>query len=220
MELETYDRNGMTVTIYQEDYTGECNPRDWDNLGRMICFHDRYTLGDVCKHKAGKSLPCLEDATCWFTSPEDFQAWYAGEVKAKRIAVALPLWLYDHSGISMSCGERTYPYNDPWDSGGVGVIFVTRDKLLQEYGTWDNGKLIKAASRVTKTMRAKAEKCLQQEVETYSAWLQGEVYGYRVDDADGNLIDSCGGFVGELDYCKEQANDAADSHELQPNYSI
>lgn len=32
----------------------------------------------------------------------------------------LPLWLYDHSGITMSCGSRTGQYADRWDSGGVG----------------------------------------------------------------------------------------------------
>lgn len=32
----------------------------------------------------------------------------------------IPLWLYDHSGITMSCGARTGQYADRWDSSQVG----------------------------------------------------------------------------------------------------
>jgi hypothetical protein len=42
------------------------------------------------------------------------------------------------------------------------------------------------------------------EVETYSQWANGEVYGYDVQDKEGNSLDSCWGFYG-IDYCREEA---------------
>lgn len=67
-----------------------CDPREWDNLGVMYCQHSRYTLGD--KDAAD---PRGDD----------------GKLR-DDIAVALPLYLYDHSGITMSTG-RAYPFDCP-----------------------------------------------------------------------------------------------------------
>lgn len=34
----------------------------------------------------------------------------------------------------------------------------------------------------------------------YTSWCNGEGYCYSIEDSDGNLIDSCGGFLGNPDY--------------------
>ena len=47
------------------------------------------------------------------------------------------------------------------------------------------------------------------EVSEYDSFLRGEVYGYIVDN-DGPDEDACWGFVGDIDYCKEAANEAAE----------
>jgi len=40
--IETISQDGFTGKIYQDDC--QCDtPRDWDNLGKMLCFHSRYT---------------------------------------------------------------------------------------------------------------------------------------------------------------------------------
>ena len=68
------------------------NPREeFDHLGTMICFHRRYTLGD--KHNMS-----LEEAQEFFYGSKD--------------VIGLPLFLYDHSGITMS----TSVFSCPWDS--------------------------------------------------------------------------------------------------------
>ena len=85
----------------------------------------------------------------------------------------------------MSTGK----FSCPWDSGQVGFIFVTRAQLLKEYG----------GLRVTKEVLAKAEKVLQGEVETYDTYLRGEIYGYTIEDPEGNDGDSCWGFYGDYD---------------------
>jgi len=148
----------------------ECpeNPCSWDNLGTMVCWHRRYNLGD--QHD--------------FRSPEDFQEWVK-EIGRKNFVI-LPLYLYDHSGITIS----TTPFSCPWDSGQVGWIYVTKTCLREEFGV----------KRITKNIIRRAEEILRAEVKTYDQYLRGEVYGFTAYEvAGGNIvkIDSCGGFYGD-----------------------
>ena len=85
------------------EYEEVSNPRvDCKNLGTMVCFHRRYSLGD--KHS--------------FKTTEDLDKF----LKRKNIVAFLPLYLYDHSGITMA----TTPFHCKWDSGKVGYIYATR----------------------------------------------------------------------------------------------
>lgn len=85
-----------------EEYLDE-SPRDWYNLGTMVCGHRRYNLGDI--------------------QVRDMEEWEANKPLKKDTLVILPLGLYDHSGITMYVGGRT----DPWDSSEVGYIYVRKD---------------------------------------------------------------------------------------------
>jgi hypothetical protein len=49
-------------------------------------------------------------------------------------------------------------------------------------------------------------------VKEWTYYLDGEVYGYVVTTLDGDDVDSCWGFIGDIDYCKEEANSAAEWH--------
>src|SRR5690554_4898572 len=105
--------NGYKLFIEHDD--DPMNPRtEWDNLCTMVCFHNRYSLGD-------------EDHGY---SSKDFNSWeeLAGQiVKDHDPSVMQPLYLYDHSGISISTGE----FVCRWDSGQVGFIFVGRKKARE-----------------------------------------------------------------------------------------
>src|SRR3990172_5623508 len=160
-EVKTIQKNNCTIKIYQDENPE--SPREWDNLGTMVCFHSRYNLGDE-KHG--------------FYNPDDLQE-FLNENKGK--VISLPLYLYDHSGISMSTG-RAYPFNCPWDSGQVGIIYITYEKIRKEYN-WKH---------ITKERKQKIISYLQGEVETYDQYLRGDVYGYDVIcDKCGENISSC-----------------------------
>jgi hypothetical protein len=165
---------GYTIKIWSDSDSE--SPRDWDNLGTMLCFHGRYTLGD-------------KDPVYQAREQSSWQELADKLVKEQHAAVLLPLYLFDHGGITMSTGK----FSCPWDSGQVGFIYVTREKLLKEFG----GK------RVSKDMIAKAEKMLEGEVETYDHYLRGNVYGYTTYAGEGDDLgdssDSCGGFIGDYD---------------------
>ena len=110
--------------------------------------------------------------------------------EANNPVIALPLYLYDHSGITMS----TSPFSCRWDSGQVGFIYVTCERVRKEYG-W---------KRITKARRDKILTYLNGEVQTYDQYLTGDVYGFIISDEDGDEVDSCWGCYGR-DYCEQEA---------------
>lgn len=159
-----------TVKVVQDD--DPMNPRtEWDNICTMVCFHRRYNLGD--KHN--------------FT-PESIREYLS---ENKKTVFWKPLYLYDHSGITISTG----PFSCSWDSGQVGYIFVERDRFLKEFGF----------KKMTKKAKERLETLLDDEVESYDNYLTGKVYGYIIEEEeDGNIVDSCWGFNGESKYALEE----------------
>lgn len=153
------------------------SPREWDNLGTMVCFHKRYDLGDDNSY-------CSNNYDGWEEMKEDI-------IEKENVHTILPLYLYDHSGITMS----TSPFSCNWDSGQVGWIFVSKDKVKRE--SLDETKI---------------EEYLKGEVEVYDQYLTGDVYGYKIYEVTTcdlghehrELVDSCWGFYGEED-CRIEA---------------
>lgn len=165
--------NGFTVTISHDD--DPLSPRDWDNFGKMACWHSHYLLGDEQPK----------------TDPADFLREVLVPLE-RAGGIVLPLYLYDHGGVSISTGA----FSCPWDSGQVGYIYADADTIRREFA----GK----GKRITKQVRARAVNCLLTEVDTYDKYLSGDVWGYRITDKDGDDIDSCWGFFG-LNDAKEEA---------------
>jgi hypothetical protein len=145
------------------------SPRDWDNLGTMVCFHRRYNLGD--KHD--------------FDNPDDFRKFIKNN---RKIGIVLPLYLYDHGGITMN----TTGFGCPWDSGQVGWIYISKEKMRSEYGY----------KRISKKLIERVRQYLINEVGTYDQYLMGEIYGFRITKDD-EEVDSCWGYYG-LDECRSE----------------
>lgn len=144
------------------------NPRDDDNIGTLFLGHRRYNLpheGDL-------------DANAIQALSGDY--------------VVLPVWGYDHSGLAMTAGYRTYPFDDPWDSGLLGWIYAK----LGTNGIDDHVKLIGI---------------LEHEVETFAQYFSGDVYDYVIEKEETwtnpagetmvtwECVDSCYGFYDEAD---------------------
>jgi hypothetical protein len=100
--------------------------------------------------------------------------------------IALPVWIYDHGSVSLKAMDApSYPFNCQWDAGIIGVVYVSKPTIIKEYGDLSDESVNKAIE------------CLKAEVNTYSQWVNGEVYAYVVEDADGETVDSCGGIFAE-----------------------
>jgi len=172
---ETKTIGKYKIEVIQDDDAR--SPREDDNLGTMVCFHRRYNLGDSKEHHGFDTSDVYDFNEFWKSN--------------KKNIIILPLYLYDHSGITMN----TTGFSCPWDSGKVGWIFITKEKARKEF-SW---------VRITKKRLEKIEGYLKGEVETYDQYLTGDVYGYRITDTDTEEeVDSCWGFYGE-EYCMEEA---------------
>lgn len=175
--IDTYRRqkNPYTVQvleIYPDKYYED--PREWGGWSKMICFHSRYNLDDKHDYKTPSDfkehIECLE---------EDGEEIYM-----------LPLYLYDHSGITMN----TTGFRCIWDSGQVGYIYTT-DELMRDEGF--------GTPEFPIPDREKILSWLDGLVQTYDAYLRGEVYRFRSyevitinPNGDTKEIneDSCSGF--------------------------
>lgn len=119
----------------------------------------------------------------------------------KPYAEWLPLWLYDHSGLTISCGTRVYPYNDRWDSGQVGWIVALKDILMtntteilydadgnpiREAHHHQDGSVtygVKCRPLTEETWRKRAVEIMQADVKLYDMYLRGETYYFTLYSA-------------------------------------
>ena len=174
-DLYTEEYKGYTIRILHDQ---DCSsPRENDNLATIATWHKRYQLGDV-------------------QPSEEPSEYIAGLPKG---SIVLPVLMYEHSGIALSTSAGSYPFTDPWDSGQVGYIHVSRDRVLKEW----------SAKRLTAKLRAKVLDVLKSEIKEYGAYVNGECYGYVIEDVDGDQIDSCWGFIG-YEYVQQEARSQAD----------
>jgi len=249
------------LIVERDDYPN--NPRSWDNIGTMVCFHSKYDLGDKhyygspaeflldllnnadlggiegaaaredileagsgifeevyhfwletqCEQDVRDVLDFLKDECEGFSmesigrflarenwdlfidcvswlSPSDIEVNELYDlVRATNQYVIIPLYLYDHSGITIS----TRPFSCPWDSGQVGWIYAPKDTFRKATGYSEDDLF-------------SAEGILEDEVREYDMYLRGEVYRYELYElrkcdscghVEENIIDSCGGFYME-----------------------
>ena len=174
--LKTEEYKGYEITV---DYDADAeNPiKEWDMLGEFCCWHPRYDLSNSDRFGDGQ------------VSVEELKT-YA----KKTGSLLFPLYLYDHSGITISLS----PFSCRWDSGQVGYVLVDREKALKEYGK----------KRLSKQLKDKIYKVIQGEVETFDKYLRGDIYYFKVEK-DGEYIDSCHGLYEEDEAIKE-AKEMAD----------
>ena len=168
-----------TIKIYYDENPE--SPREWDNIGTMVCFHEKYNLGD--KHTYKK-----RDYNSWEGLAKDI-------IKSENVDIILPLYLYEHSGLTIS----TSSFNDKWDSGQIGWIYVSKEKAISEYSSSK-----KVNRRMTPKIKEMVTNYLLGEVETYDQYLKGDIYGYKIFDKDDEEIDSCYGYYG-IESCMEEA---------------
>lgn len=152
---------GNLVLRVEFDHDAQ-SPREWDgNLGNMICWHRRHSLGDT--HN--------------YDSPSDFKQ----EIN-ERNAVILPLYLYDHSGLTMN----TTGFSCRWDSGQVGYIYALKEDIKREYGV----------KKVGKKLKEMIQRRLASEVGIYDQYIQGNTFGFILKEENGEEVDSSWGYIG------------------------
>lgn len=212
------------VVVRQQEYIGDIdNPRiACDNFGTMIAMHPEYTLGDVkdfrrfewVELRDGRTFSMRDDE---FLETDEDKAWaeengyeeppHLRRLLEKAVAV-LPLYLYDHSGITMHVGDRII---DPWDTSNVGWIIAEPEAVAAN--GWD---------LANPEHMALIEQVLRGEVEEYDNYLVGDIWKSVVectdeadpDESDWTVDDWTSGINDDwpYDYCKFVAKEAAEYH--------
>jgi len=161
--------HGIVAKIYVDETA--TNPiQEEDSPVKVECWHRNYHFGN--SHK--------------FNARDDFE-----EYCKEHDVICLPIYMYDHSGITVS----TKPFSCPWDSGLVGCCWITREEAKEFFATDEDDKI---------------EEILHQTVKLLDDYLTGNVYGFVIEDDKGNHLDSCWGFFGDQDgYITEEATGQA-----------
>jgi hypothetical protein len=180
--METvYINDNTEIRVVLDEYPR--NPREDDNLGIMACMHRRYDLGD-------EQL-----------DPNQFDSWVEviNHLQREGAVVMLPLYLYDHSGITIA----TTPFSCPWDSGRVGFIYATAHDIRECF----------SIKRVTQKVKDQVTEFLKSEVKEYDQYLRGEVYTAEllVDD---EVIDRLHGCYDE-EHALEMGYELLDQHGIK-----
>lgn len=151
--------------------------KDWDPVTTIYHWHRRYDLGTQIERL-----------------DEDAMRAMVAE-KGEEILVDAPLYLLDHSGLSVN----TKGFGCPWDSGQVGWVVLTRQRAEElGFDPTDPDRDWKAI--------------LEGEIQQFDQYLRGEVYGFRILGLDGDELDSCWGFY-DVKEAKESAKEVAEHTE-------
>lgn len=141
---------------------------DDDNI-RIVILHGR--RADPAEGKCGKT-------------PKEVVAWVK---KHRKSWFAVPLWMYDHSGIALGVGHQN-PFTCPFDTRRVGLIALER----AAFNNAPDGDLFEQAKAIA---------------EVYAMWANGECYGYRIT-VDDEVVDDCYGFIG-FEHVKQEMEASA-----------
>lgn len=105
-----------------------------------------------------------------------------GHINADGMVYA-KVFCYEHGLVALSVAESN-PYSCPFDSALFGIIACTEEeakKWLMAESIGENEH-----TRILNNFKA--------EMEDLEHYINGEVYGYEIEDKDGKVIDSCYGF--------------------------
>jgi uncharacterized protein RhaS with RHS repeats len=225
MAVQTEELRGHTITL---DYD-ECpeNPRQWGTSTVLLAAHRRYDLSDKpCRDADDIKAKMFED----ILDQEDnaiLRSVVLSMVKSKPVrrdykyekydrdyyefindhwddmdsedqlaldrvlearAEIQEVYMYDHSGIALSTNE----FGCRWDSGQIGYIYMKSADIISEFGA------------DTPETRAQARKRMDSEIDTFSRYINGEVYCYCITDADDKVVGSCSGYY-DLDFALSEA---------------
>ncbi len=194
--IEEWQHAGCTCRLVYDD--NPMSPDDWDTLGTFVQWSRSYTFGEPAE---GNRLEALRRGGISLLDR------YLRIVEGASCIV--PVGMIDHSGISVYAGGGPAIGDAAgWDSGTVGLMFTTPDRVRELCGA--------GAPYETEEWQAEA---LRGEIRTWDDYLTGSVVGYEVE-ANGAHVDSCYGFYPEeskqgdvhgLEYVRAEANGAAEA---------
>ena len=167
LELDTIykDNNGRFFKLFYDEYSE--SPRLDDNVATILTWERDYNSPDenddtfeefAEKHGVDISKPWNLDSVM--------------EAMGKEGYYVVPVYALHHGVAHYSIND----FNDPWDSGVVGVAFCKKQEGLP-----DNDDYLR--------------KIIDREVKMYDTWVNGEIYGIALLGQDGTVLDESVGYM-------------------------
>lgn len=157
-----HDSGNYRVTVTRDDEPDSPRQEGVGNVGYMACLHYRYSLGD--------EGDVVEDVVSSLRE-EGLAATATMLQREFGVQVVLPLYLLDHSGLSMTAGGNVLQGHVPnrrgWDTSVVGIIFDHPERL--------------ASALADPVGAPTVETWLRQEVAEYDLWLHGDAYVLQIE---------------------------------------
>jgi len=155
-------------------------------IGHPIRLHDGKTLlitKDEYSVNPRKDMDTFSTIVAWhndyivgdkhkYRTPKDFLDEWEGK------AYIYDLFMYQHGMAYLSME----PFNDVWGNAQVGYIYVPKSKAESEH-----------------LSEEQVYEIVKSELSIYNDWFTGNVYGYVLEDEDWNCVDSCWGFIGDIE---------------------
>jgi len=165
MSIETETYKGHEIEVNYDE--APLNPRtEWDNFTEIHCCSSSYYLGE---HNHNSWEECNE----------------AIREAKKRGDLVFKVFAYIHSGTCLSLesfhGKLSQGHAE-FDSGQSGFIVVKKKDIIESWGK----------KKWTEKLRKKAYEVAELDIKIFNSYLNGEVYGYSVDDRE----ESCDGYYG------------------------
>ena len=182
--MKNYVNETEKVFVQVETDDWAENPRGWDNLWTILTWTSRYDSIDSNQFRD------LEEFLLDNLTEKQLRNLYKGNPSTKEFFERIqkrfydlgylvePISKFEHGQVVFSVGV-----SQGWDSGVVGLAIVNIEDIKKEYGT----------SVLSKGLKEKIHAILDDELNTYNLWANGEVYTISLMDFDGNVVDSLGG---------------------------
>lgn len=188
---------GYTISIEQDEMAE--SPINSDRRVNTIMFIRRYRLGD--KHSYADMDEMFEDYARFF----DYEKYCSADRKLQYGEISVReywkeirniffdnviyenIYAYSHGGIVLS----NTPFNDTWDSGLVGIIFVKKEDAQDVF----NG----VANPLVKI------------IEEYSHWINGDCWIGRIEKGGEELVVEC--YIGDYDKFEKELKEKIDEME-------
>ena len=143
-------------------------------------FNPRYefgNLGIVCTPTDEKFYHLNENT--------DIKLFNSKDDDRKKLSkhVYLPIYAYLHGNIALSASNNN-PYNCQFDSGLLGYIYTTNEKIKQYFPKW---------KKITKKRKEEIYNIFKQEIQILQQYLNGDVYYVEKENKNGTVTNTLGG---------------------------
>jgi len=218
--MHTEQRNGHTIQIVHDD--DHIDPRDGDCYGTFVTF-DLATNGSdetidedtgyTCLRCDAKDDACDACTRCngdGYMTPITTAEWITVLTREYAARLIRPV-LYQSRG-----GQSLYTLQAPTDDWEQYVDATTIGFLIYDTSFVTEGW---GSLAVDDTV---LEQAMRQEIDEFNDWANGNTWGYRIIDVNGDQIESCWGYICPYDeYVLTDARAVADAlPAVEPTYPV